>query len=126
MLSPPFPEEFFDLGNVGTTRDVFHTLVVNREDCRTDKRLACGIGQLDLDFGICPRFVFFLRWQNFDVDHPLFWRDDHFSHFLMIPAVGNGEGFDEEVRHVLLDNSDFFDGILPLQADNFRRQVDTV
>ena len=114
MMPTPLPEEFFDLRDVAAARDVFDALVVDAENRRTDERLACVVGQFDLDLRVGTRFVFGLRRQNLDVDDPLLGGDDDFASLLVVLAVRNREGFEEEVRHVLLNDDDILDRVLSL------------
>ena len=114
MMPTPLPEEFFDLRDVAAARDVFDALVVDAENRRTDERLACVVGQFDLDLRVGTRFVFGLRRQNLDVDDPLLGGDDDFASLLVVLAVRDREGFEEEVRHILLNDDDILDRVLSL------------
>ena len=115
MAAAPFPEELLDLRHIRAAGDVLDALVVHADHGRADERLAFEVGQLDLHVGLLARLVLRLRRRHLDVQDPLFRRHDHLAHLGVHPAIGDGDGLDEEVRHVALDDGDLLLDALALE-----------
>ena len=115
MLPLPLPEEGFDVGDVGAAGDVLDAFVEDREDGRADERLAGFVGDLELDNGMLPGLVGFGRRKQIDVEDALGGRDVDVADFGVDAAVGDGDRFDEEVRHVFGSDVDGTTVLLPVR-----------
>ena len=126
MLPAPLPEERLDIRHVRAAGDVLDGLVVDAHDRGADERLAVRPGQLDLDDGLLAGLVFLGGGLDFEAEDAAFGRDDHFARLGVNAPVGDGERFDEEVRHVLLDDLDHFLRALAFGVNDLRHLVTAV
>src|SRR5436190_3625016 len=125
-MPPPFPKEVLDIRDVGATRDVLDRFVVDGEHRRADVVLAIHVGQVHLHLGLLPRLVFFGGREDFDIQDPLFRRNDELLRFRIDLSAADGHGLHEEVGHVLFDDRDLFNRALPFQPQELGSEIDAV
>ena len=76
-MTSPFPEVFFDVGDVAAAGDVFERFIVNSESEGTLDRFTVLIGDTDFDAAFGTWFESCFVRKHFNVKNTLFrWHDD--------------------------------------------------
>ena len=102
MLPLPLPEELFDVGDVRAAGDVLDALVEDRKHGRADEGFAGVVGDFDFHRGVLAGLVGVGGREDVDVEDALGGRNVDFADVGVDAAIGDGDCFDEEVRHVLV------------------------
>ncbi len=126
MTPPPFPEGGADIAGIVAPSDVIKTGIIDGDGQVAGERLASGVGQFDIHFGLAARAMADLVGKHLDLEDFFLRRHEDFSDDVVHLAIDDGISFDKEVRHVGAGDREVKDGRLALQTEHDGRLAGAV